>query len=216
MVKRRRRLKSQVGNGKEEKRKDEKSVGNKIREFKIDPGNIKTIMLNWSFTDSRQVPWNLPEKENGKKEECGYVARRITEVLQSGGGIAPEAIETQRANIMDTGIHLLEAKHCEGGLTLVNQLLGNDWKITDAWFSKRESEQSKTEQKGHTKFRVRLFLSREGQEMKLKETTCKGIERLLRDTWIVHIWDNRKVNNGITVNFTFNQRDTPFETKISL
>ncbi len=187
------------------------------RVYELDPGNAKTIMFSWSFTDFRQVPWELPEKNNGiKKAGNDYTTKRISEVMQSGGGIEPETVEKQRPGVMDTGKHLLEAKHCEGGLNLYNQLLENGWKITDAWFSRRESEQSKAEQKGHTKFRVQLFLSYEGKEAKLEDVTLRGLKRLLGATWIVHIWDNRRVNNGITVNFTFCQKATPFETKIAL
>ena len=60
------------------------------------------------------------------------------------------------------------------------------------------------------------MLSKDGEEKIVKEITEKGLLRLAYMTWVCHIWDNTKVNNGVTVNFTFMQKNTPHETVIVL
>ena len=161
------------------------------------------IHISWNFTNSKEIPFNLKKREWNPVQ---YTARRIQEVF--AGKANPGNITTQRNGISDSGIHLPELKLCQGGAELLNNLISEGWIITDAWWENRESEESKAQGRGHVKARVHLVLSREGEEKIVKEITMKGLRRLAYMTWICHIWDNTKVNNGVTVNFTVMQKNT--------
>lgn len=180
-----------------------------LREVK----DADVIHISWSFTNPRDIPYGLEER---RWDPIEYGTARLQEVLQKGGGLSQEQIMKQRPGIMDTGEHLREIKHCQGGVKLIAQLLSREWKVADAWWELRESEQSKVNKKGHKKFRVHLVFIRKGEEKKLKDITIKGIHRLRVATWICHPWDDTRINKTVTVNFTFMQKGTPPEMEVVL
>lgn len=184
-----------------------------VTERELDISNANNIMFAWSFTNFHLVPINLSQKRK-KTGEKNYRQKRTEEILE--GKCTIEKAKKQRDGILDSGSHVLEAFRCQGGLNLFNRLVKQGYMITDAWFSQGESEESKARGKGHKKFRVRLFLSREGKEMKLEDETIEGLEFLMNSTWIAHVWNNTMVNQGITINFTSLQENQPYETDIVL
>ena len=186
-----------------------------IKEWKLRINNVKGIMFVWSFTSRYRVPFGIEKREFRQDE---YTVRRVQEILQKGGGVKDEeTLMKQRPGIIDTGVHLAELKYCEGGDTVFEELITKGWKISDLWYEIRESEDSKIKGKKHKKFRVKLILSREGKELELSEVSKRDLKKLLRGTWITHIWDNTKtIHQGFTLSYTFLQKHIRATAKIIL
>lgn len=184
----------------------EKKGENKPEIVKLEISGAKQILFMFSFMNPRNIPFNLKKEEDDSE---GYVVRRANEVL--GGGINPDSIEMQRPTtsntkeaVIDTGFEMAKFTHCEGGISVFNQLLDKGWVVADAHYKIKKSQQAIKAGSGHTKYQVVVSLLQEGKEAKLDDITCKGILRLMRMTWAVHAWDNRHLpKKNVVLNFPF-------------
>ena len=80
--------------------------------------------------------------------------------------------------------------------------MNDGWKVDDAHWKVKKSQQGIKSGKGRKKYQVVISFSREGEEAKLDNVTCKGILRLLHMTWAVHAWDNRHLpQKNVVLNF---------------
>ncbi|MCD6094356.1 hypothetical protein J7J39_00370 [bacterium] len=164
----------------------------------------ESVMFVWTFTSPKWLPFGLPKREYGDEQ---YTIRRVSEILQKGGGIDEKAISEQRPGILDTGRHIAELKKCQGGIFLFNQLIKQGWKIADAHWEYRLTEEQKRKGRGEPKkYRVKLELSKTAKTNRelreLDEITLKGLKRLLFQTWgFAHVWDNRKSNQNFVFSF---------------
>ncbi len=155
----------------------------------------ESVMFVWTFTSPKWLPFGLPKREYGDEQ---YTIARLKEVWRSGGGISEEALTKQRAGILDTGKHIAELKECQGGLFLFEQLIKQGWKISNAYWEHRLTEQDKAKgKKDRRKYRVKLELSKTPKvNSEVSDTTLKGLKRLLFQTWgFAHVWDNTKTSN---------------------
>lgn len=186
---------------------------------KLEIRGAKQILFMYSFMNPENIPFNLRKEEDDSES---YMLRRAKEVLE--GEIDPDRIEVQRpANpsikepVTDTGFEMAKYTHCEGGITVFNQLLEKGWIVTDAHWKIKKSQQAIKSGNGHTKYQVVISLSQEGEEAKLDDITCKGILRLMRMTWAVHAWDNRHLSKkNVVLNFPRCQGTTPPANKFVL
>ena len=163
----------------------------------------EAVMFVWTFSRQEEIPFGLPKREYSNEQ---YTIARLNEVWRSGGGISEEALSKQRPGILDTGKHIIELRECQGGLFLFNQMIKQGWKISNAYWEERLTEQDKAKGKGEKKCRVKLELSKttkSNEELNgIKEITVKGLKRLLSQTWrFCHVWDNRKVNKNFVLSF---------------
>ena len=187
--------------------RDEEAENEKAKEdpelVNLEISDAKQILFMFSFTNSKHVPYNLRRKED---DSADYIKHRAEEVLEVG--INPEDIEVQRPTVpdikeavVDTGFKMGSFTHCEGGETVFWELMREDWKVNDAHWKVKESQQGIKLGKGRKKYQVVVSL-RKGKEAELDDITCEGILRLMRMTWAVHAWDNRELpQNNVVLNF---------------
>lgn len=177
---------------------------NSTETVKLETSGAKQILFMFSFMNPKNIPFNLRKEDD---DSASYIARRAKETIE--GGISPDRIEVQRPTtsnikeaVIDTGFEMAKFTHCEGGISVFNQLLDKGWIVADAHYKIKKSQQALTTGKGHIKYQVVVSLLKEGEEAKLDDITCKGILRLLRMTWAVHAWDNRHLSKkNVVLNF---------------
>jgi hypothetical protein len=180
---------------------EEENNDNGTEAVNLEISNAKQVLFMFSFKNPKDIPWNL---RNEGDDSVDYVKRREEEILEVGS----DSIEVQRPTVsgakgvIDTGFEMEKFPYCEGGLTVFYQLLDSGWKVDDAHYKVKKSQQGIESGKGKKKYQVVVSLSREGKEVKLSDATCEGILRLLRMTWAVHVWDNRHLSKGnVVLNF---------------
>lgn len=175
-------------------------------QWKLGTKGVETVHISFSFTNKKEVPFYLEKRDWNPVQ---YAVKRTEETFQ--GKANYEGMTSQRKegngrmdSVMDSGRKIGELENCQGGGDLVRNLLSRGWEITGAWWEIRESEESRARNKNSVKYRVHLLFGRKGSSPKaVGEVAMKGLWRLLFTTWkYCHMWDNRKVNGGITVNFT--------------
>ncbi|MCP6719357.1 MAG: hypothetical protein KJI71_03940 [Patescibacteria group bacterium] len=172
----------------------------KFKEWRLRGLENVSVMMAWSFTDKNSLPQNIPEREY---REAEYLIKRTNEALNMR--INEEDLTRQRGPVLDSGKHLCELKPCQGGWELYKSLTKQGWSIVDIWYQIRESENSRVKKKGHKKYKVVLIMSRNAKKVKEEP---KGLENLMKRSWIAHVWDNsRTPNRNFTVNFTFMLRE---------
>ncbi|MCK4525242.1 MAG: hypothetical protein KAU07_02305 [Candidatus Andersenbacteria bacterium] len=170
----------------------------------LENSNAEQVLFMFSLPHFRDVPYGLREEED---DSADYMRHRADEVAK--GGMDIDHIEVQRPIgsdtkeiVVDTGFEMAEFPYCEGGITVFNQFLNKGWKVDDAHWKVKKSQQGIKSGKGRKKYQVVISLSREGKEAKLSDATCKGILRLLHMTWAVHAWDNRHLpQKNVVLNF---------------
>ena len=208
-----------VGNGAPAQQVQRNAKKFEVKRWNLrDLGKAQSVMIVWTVSAKSEIPFGLEYQEY---EEGRYTTERVGDVLEKGGGISEEEISKQRHGIMDTGREIAEVKQCQGGILLYNKLIGQGWKISDAHWEHRLTEQDKAKGKGQPKkYRVKLELSKTVKVNggKLNETALKGLMRLLRQTWgFCHVWDNTKVRSqNFVFSFGWLMRDTDAQRVIDL
>ncbi len=150
----------------------------------------------------------IPDKLSTKTQtELDYLARRTNEVMSRGGNRNPRKLSKQRPGIIDTGIEKTPKQglqYCKGGFSIFQELLEDNWKITNAFWTTVVTQQRLST--GHglpKKNKVIVEISKDvSKGLKLEEAALKGIERLMVQTWkYFHEWHNG-YNKEIVLSFT--------------